>query len=152
MAPFEASLITTLLLHSRRLILLSASLNLYVLHRYAVMEGRPLREDRLPCCGGIPWYVGAFLLLCAQLDYREKPGYVACAIARIAIERSTFHSFCDVVLFTKMMVPFPLEKIVEECLLLCHTSDNFNALAGVRELIVEKFNLLLLGHKAVFTI
>ncbi|KAF2305419.1 hypothetical protein GH714_005111 [Hevea brasiliensis] len=30
---------------------------------------------------GIPWYVGTFVLLCVQVDYREKPGYVACAIA-----------------------------------------------------------------------
>lgn len=31
--------------------------------------------------GGIPWYVGAFILLCVRVDYREKPGYVACMIA-----------------------------------------------------------------------
>nr|XP_010916061.1 60S ribosomal protein L18a-like protein [Elaeis guineensis] len=63
-----------------------------------VVEGRPLREPRLPCCGcgigwflfiigfflaAIPWYVGAFLLLCARIDYREKPGLVACTIAAI---------------------------------------------------------------------
>lgn len=29
----------------------------------------------------IPWYVGAFLLLCARVDYREKPGLVTCTIA-----------------------------------------------------------------------
>ena len=29
----------------------------------------------------IPWYVGAFILLCVRVDYREKPGYVACTIA-----------------------------------------------------------------------
>ncbi|PWA37940.1 ribosomal protein L18ae family [Artemisia annua] len=65
---------------------------------YAVAEGRPVRERRLPCCGigigwllfilgffiaAIPWYVGAFILLCAQYDDREKPGYVACLIAAI---------------------------------------------------------------------
>ncbi|KAI7746685.1 hypothetical protein M8C21_018297 [Ambrosia artemisiifolia] len=65
---------------------------------YAVAEGRPVREGRLPCCGigigwflfilgffcaAIPWYVGAFILLCAQYDEREKPGYVACLIAAI---------------------------------------------------------------------
>ncbi|KAM1561727.1 hypothetical protein ACFX1Z_004823 [Malus domestica] len=65
---------------------------------YAVVEGRPVRERRLPCCGigigwllfiagfflgGIPWYVGTFILLCVQVDYREKPGYVACTIAAI---------------------------------------------------------------------
>ncbi|CAN6546133.1 unnamed protein product [Malus baccata var. baccata] len=65
---------------------------------YAVVEGRPVSERRLPCCGigigwllfitgfflgGIPWYVGTFILLCVQVDYREKPGYVACTIASI---------------------------------------------------------------------
>ena len=30
----------------------------------------------------IPWYVGAFVLICVRVhDYREKPGYVACTIA-----------------------------------------------------------------------
>ncbi|ONK66698.1 uncharacterized protein A4U43_C06F11040 [Asparagus officinalis] len=64
----------------------------------AVAEGRPLRHPRLPCCGmgmgwflfiigfflaAIPWYVGAFILLCVRVEYREKPGYVACTIAAI---------------------------------------------------------------------
>ncbi|TVU23198.1 hypothetical protein EJB05_30233 [Eragrostis curvula] len=55
-------------------------------------------HDRLPCCGigfgwflfilgfflgAIPWYVGAFLLWCSRVDYREKPGYVACTIAAV---------------------------------------------------------------------
>ncbi|XP_071691884.1 large ribosomal subunit protein eL20z-like isoform X2 [Rutidosis leptorrhynchoides] len=63
---------------------------------YAVVEGRPVRERRLPCCGigigwvlfivgfffaAIPWYLGAFILLCARYDDREKPGYVACLVA-----------------------------------------------------------------------
>ncbi|KAM3218244.1 60S ribosomal protein L18a-like protein isoform X2 [Capsicum annuum] len=63
---------------------------------YAVAEGRPIREHRLPCCGmgigwflfiigcflgAIPWYIGAFLLLCVRLDYREKPGFIACTLA-----------------------------------------------------------------------
>ncbi|KAJ4834938.1 hypothetical protein Tsubulata_020903 [Turnera subulata] len=63
---------------------------------YAVVEARPAREGRLPCCGlgmgwflflvgfvlgGIPWYVGTFVLLCVRVDHREKPGYIACAIA-----------------------------------------------------------------------
>ncbi|KAL6845323.1 hypothetical protein ACP4OV_024818 [Aristida adscensionis] len=62
-----------------------------------VVEGRPVRLSRLPCCGlgmgwvlfimgfflaAIPWYVGAFILICVGVhDYREKPGYVACTIA-----------------------------------------------------------------------
>ncbi|KAK1301384.1 60S ribosomal protein L18a-1 [Acorus calamus] len=64
----------------------------------AVAEGRPVREHRLPCCGiglgwllfiigfflgGIPWYVGAFIILCARVDYREKPGFIACSIAAV---------------------------------------------------------------------
>ncbi|XP_048333010.2 large ribosomal subunit protein eL20 isoform X2 [Ziziphus jujuba] len=63
---------------------------------YAVVEGRPVRERRLPCCGlgvgwllfltgfflgGIPWYIGTFIILCVRVDHREKPGYVACTIA-----------------------------------------------------------------------
>ncbi|KAI3410314.1 uncharacterized protein J3R85_018793 [Psidium guajava] len=63
---------------------------------YAIVEGTPVREHRLPCCGlgigwflfligfffgGIPWYIGTFLLICACPDRREKPGYVACGIA-----------------------------------------------------------------------
>ncbi|KAM1001364.1 hypothetical protein ACFX15_007565 [Malus domestica] len=65
---------------------------------YAVAEGRPVRERRLPCCGcglgwclfiigfvlaTVPWYVGAFILLCARIDPREKPGYIACTLGAI---------------------------------------------------------------------
>lgn len=65
---------------------------------YAVAEGRPVRESRLPCCGigvgwflfilgfflgAIPWYIGLLLLVCGRIDYREKPGYIACTIAAI---------------------------------------------------------------------
>ncbi|KAL9665624.1 hypothetical protein QQ045_021045 [Rhodiola kirilowii] len=67
---------------------------------YAVAEGRPVNEHRLPCCGlgfgwflfilgfvivAVPWYVGLLLLICTRhrMDYREKPGYVACTIAAI---------------------------------------------------------------------
>ncbi|KAJ3694483.1 hypothetical protein LUZ60_009963 [Juncus effusus] len=61
-------------------------------------EGRHMRERRLPCCGigigwflfitgfflaAIPWYVGAFMLCVSRVDYREKPGYVACVIAAV---------------------------------------------------------------------
>ncbi|KAF8391097.1 hypothetical protein HHK36_023397 [Tetracentron sinense] len=31
----------------------------------------------------VPWYVGAFILLCVRVDYREKPGFIACTIAAI---------------------------------------------------------------------
>ncbi|XP_057471772.1 60S ribosomal protein L18a-like isoform X2 [Actinidia eriantha] len=63
---------------------------------YAIVEGRPIREPPLPCCGigigwclflvgfflgAIPWYIGAFILLCVRVDYREKPGLIACMIA-----------------------------------------------------------------------
>ncbi|KDP45083.1 hypothetical protein JCGZ_20159 [Jatropha curcas] len=65
---------------------------------YAVADGRPVREHRLPCCGiglgwflfiigfflgAIPWYVGLFIILCARIDPREKPGYIACTIAAV---------------------------------------------------------------------
>jgi hypothetical protein len=33
--------------------------------------------------GAIPWYVGVFILVCARIDPREKPGYVACTIAAV---------------------------------------------------------------------
>ncbi|XP_062232151.1 large ribosomal subunit protein eL20z-like isoform X1 [Phragmites australis] len=62
-----------------------------------VVEGRPVRMRRLPCCGlglgwflfitgfflaAIPWYIGAFVLICVRVhEHREKPGYVACTIA-----------------------------------------------------------------------
>ncbi|GMP71923.1 hypothetical protein CsSME_00030155 [Camellia sinensis var. sinensis] len=63
---------------------------------YAVADGRPMGEHRLPCCGigfgwflfiigfflgAIPWYIGAFILLCVRADYREKPGLIACTLA-----------------------------------------------------------------------
>ncbi|KAK6934092.1 hypothetical protein RJ641_034247 [Dillenia turbinata] len=65
---------------------------------YAVAEGRPVRESRLPCCGcgigwflfiigfflaAVPWYIGAFLLLCTRVDYREKPGFIVCTVAAV---------------------------------------------------------------------
>ena len=68
---------------------------------YVVAEGTPAsaREGLLPCCGcglgwclfimgffiaGIPWYCGAIILFCVQtVDYREKPGYIACTIAAV---------------------------------------------------------------------
>ncbi|KAI3695305.1 hypothetical protein L1987_78300 [Smallanthus sonchifolius] len=81
----------------------SPSVNRYVhgyqaVPGYAIAEGRPVRERRLPCCGigvawllfiigfflaAIPWYIGAFILICARYDHREKPGYIACLIAAI---------------------------------------------------------------------
>ncbi|ESW19886.1 hypothetical protein PHAVU_006G163700 [Phaseolus vulgaris] len=68
----------------------------HVLPVYAVAERRPLREHRLPCCGlglgwflfiigwflgGVPWYIGTFVLVFVQMDCREKPGLIACAVA-----------------------------------------------------------------------
>ncbi|XP_048235723.1 60S ribosomal protein L18a-like protein [Ricinus communis] len=59
---------------------------------YAVYETGP---PRLPCCGigvgwclfilgwflcGIPWYVGAIILVCSKIDPRERPGYIGCTI------------------------------------------------------------------------
>ncbi|KAK7412584.1 hypothetical protein VNO78_04063 [Psophocarpus tetragonolobus] len=63
---------------------------------YAFVEGRPVIERPLPCCGlglawflfiigwflgGVPWYIGAFILLFVKMDCREKPGLIACAVA-----------------------------------------------------------------------
>ncbi|XP_020221850.1 60S ribosomal protein L18a-like protein [Cajanus cajan] len=63
---------------------------------YVAAEGRPVREYRLPCCGlglgwflficgwflgGVPWYFGTFILMFVQMDCREKPGLIACALA-----------------------------------------------------------------------
>ncbi|KAH1146401.1 hypothetical protein AAZX31_15G090900 [Glycine max] len=68
----------------------------HVVPVYAVAEGRPVRERRLPCCGlslgwflfimgwflgGVPWYVGTFILMFVHMDCREKPGLIACAVA-----------------------------------------------------------------------
>ncbi|GAB4829355.1 hypothetical protein Ancab_019026 [Ancistrocladus abbreviatus] len=67
---------------------------------YAVAEGTPVRLHQLPCCGigigwflfaagfflaAIPWYIGALILLCVRVDYREKPGLVACMIASVLV-------------------------------------------------------------------
>lgn len=30
--------------------------------------------------GAVPWYIGAFLLFCVRMDYREKPGLIACTL------------------------------------------------------------------------
>ncbi|KAI3768732.1 hypothetical protein L2E82_19562 [Cichorium intybus] len=69
-----------------------------VFQDYAILERRPLRQRRLPCSGigigwllfiigfifaAIPWYGGAFILIYARYDDREKPGYIACLIAAI---------------------------------------------------------------------
>ncbi|KAJ3695256.1 hypothetical protein LUZ60_000633 [Juncus effusus] len=70
-----------------------------------VAEGRPIRLPKLPCCGigigwflfvigfflaGIPWYVGAFILLCSRVDYREKPGLIVCTIAAVLAAIAVF--------------------------------------------------------------
>jgi len=31
--------------------------------------------------GGVPWYVGTFILMFVHMDCREKPGLIACAVA-----------------------------------------------------------------------
>ncbi|QCD76996.1 large subunit ribosomal protein L18Ae [Vigna unguiculata] len=58
----------------------------------------PERKHRLPFCGlgvgwvlfiigwflgGVPWYLGAFVLVFVQMDHREKPGLIACAVATL---------------------------------------------------------------------
>lgn len=47
--------------------------------------------------GAIPWYIGAFLLLCVRMDYREKPGLVACTIGV-----SVFNLFPTNLFFSKV--------------------------------------------------
>lgn len=44
--------------------------------------------------GAIPWYIGLFVLLCARIDYREKPGYIACTIA-VSIFSVSLSQFCE---------------------------------------------------------
>jgi len=39
----------------------------------------------------IPWYVGAIIMLCSRVDYREKPGYIACIVAVSDSILSFFH-------------------------------------------------------------
>ncbi|CAK8530923.1 unnamed protein product [Lathyrus sativus] len=70
----------------------------HVLPVRVVVEARPVREHHLPCCGlglgwilfimgfftgGVPWYIGAFILVCVRMDYREKPGLIACVVASL---------------------------------------------------------------------
>ncbi|XP_047328123.1 60S ribosomal protein L18a-like protein [Impatiens glandulifera] len=75
------------------------SLGYQTVPAYTYAEGRHYSpEHRLPCCGlgigwllfligfflgSIPWYIGAFILICVEVDYREKPGLIACLIAGI---------------------------------------------------------------------
>ncbi|XP_008784423.1 60S ribosomal protein L18a-like protein [Phoenix dactylifera] len=80
----------------------------------ALVDGIPMREPPLPFCGigigwalflsgfflaAIPWYVGVFILLFVALDYREKPGLVACTVAAvltlfpIILQAFNFHIF-----------------------------------------------------------
>ncbi|XP_013584014.1 60S ribosomal protein L18a-like protein isoform X2 [Brassica napus] len=68
------------------------------LQEYTVVEVRPVREHDVPCCGfgmgwflfimgflfgGIPWYLGAVIILFTSVDHREKAGYVACSVASV---------------------------------------------------------------------
>ncbi|KAI6690255.1 hypothetical protein NL676_027083 [Syzygium grande] len=57
---------------------------------------RPFQVIQLPKEGpfiigfflaGIPWYVGLCFVVCCRhrMDYREKPGYIACTIAAILV-------------------------------------------------------------------
>lgn len=40
--------------------------------------------------GGVPWYIGAFILACVQMDYQEKSGLIACTIA-VSVFHKLFH-------------------------------------------------------------
>ncbi|KAF7836586.1 60S ribosomal protein L18a-like protein [Senna tora] len=92
-ALFIGSLSGAMEFHGFRYLFLCA-----IVSGYAIAEGRPVRERRLPCCGlgcgwclfiigfflvAIPWYLGAMIMLCSRIDYREKPGYIACTIAAV---------------------------------------------------------------------
>nr|XP_043621325.1 60S ribosomal protein L18a-like protein [Erigeron canadensis] len=67
-----------------------------------IASGTPVLVERrtLPCCGcgigwflfflgfffgAVPWYIGAFILMCVRVDYREKAGLVACTIAAFLV-------------------------------------------------------------------
>ncbi|KAM7260664.1 hypothetical protein ACFE04_011337 [Oxalis oulophora] len=70
-----------------------------VIPGYVVAQGTTFEEPRLPCCGigvgwflfilgfflgVIPWYIGFLMLLCGRnMDYREKPGFIACTVGAI---------------------------------------------------------------------
>ncbi|PWA75976.1 hypothetical protein CTI12_AA228830 [Artemisia annua] len=80
----------------------------YYQHGYQTVQGIVIAPGapvlvghrRLPCCGcgigwflffvgflfgALPWYIGAFILLCVRVDYREKPGLLACTIGAILV-------------------------------------------------------------------
>lgn len=44
--------------------------------------------------GGIPWYLGAVIILFTSVDHREKAGYVACSIAVSFSISCLFHYLC----------------------------------------------------------
>ncbi|KFK35719.1 hypothetical protein AALP_AA4G028100 [Arabis alpina] len=65
---------------------------------YPVAEEGPVREEPLPCFGigigwflfiigfpfgSIPWYIALYLIVCAKINPREKPGYIACSLAAV---------------------------------------------------------------------
>lgn len=41
--------------------------------------------------GGIPWYLGAFIVLVTSVDHREKAGYIACSIAVSSSQSLSLH-------------------------------------------------------------
>lgn len=51
--------------------------------------------------GAIPWYIGLLLLVCGRIDYREKPGYIACTIA-VSLYLS---SFTKIATFACLLLP-----------------------------------------------
>ncbi|PKU66742.1 60S ribosomal protein L18a-like protein [Dendrobium catenatum] len=70
-----------------------------------IAQTTAIKIERLPCWGlgfgwflfiigfflaAIPWYVGAFIILFIEVDYREKPGYIACSIASVIAAVAAF--------------------------------------------------------------
>ncbi|KAH0466410.1 hypothetical protein IEQ34_003648 [Dendrobium chrysotoxum] len=70
-----------------------------------IAQTTAIKIERLPCWGlgfgwflfiigfflaAIPWYVGAFIILFIEVDYREKPGYIACSIASVLAAIAAF--------------------------------------------------------------
>ncbi|KAG5622135.1 hypothetical protein H5410_007353 [Solanum commersonii] len=106
-------------------------------HGYAVAEGRPMREHRLPCCGvgigwflfisgfflgTIPWYVGAFLLLCVRIDYREKAGLIACTLGESWGLKPYVHVFNLLILIVDL---YPSHACFDCCDFWCDKGNSF---------------------------
>ena len=59
----------------------------------------------------IPWYVGAIILLCSRVDYREKPGYIACTVA-VSESMSLHFSTRSMLMFWILHLFYPCEIVM----------------------------------------